>query len=132
MPHFTVLYLPNDAINGGKNDATKKPLAIKASGEDSDSMPELVPVSDSEEEDYDTDSTDSSYHASDDSDEEDYDEAYDSEEEDELKKLFREAMNLKTELADELDPEETSKSKNPFMKLLGHLKGIRFLDLSVQ
>lgn len=116
VPHFSIYHVPS----------SKKLLAIKESGEDDDDIPELVSVSDSEE-DYESATSESSFQLSDDDDEDPYDEAYDSEEEEELKKLFREAMNLKTELADELDPAETSKAKNPFLKLLGNLKGNNIL-----
>lgn len=134
VPHFSILYISEEALNANEDASAKKPLTIKANGEESDSsMPPLVPVSDSEEEVDDTDSSDDSIFSSDDiNDDGNDDEAYDTEEEEELKKLFREAMDFKTVVADELDPEETSKSQNPFLKLLGNLKGICYCFLSYQ
>lgn len=107
----------------------KKPLAITYGGESDDSMPSLQEVSDSDDDWSENDSED------DDDDEGSDDESgYDTDQEDTLGDLFREAMDVVTAVNwqeppvanDELDPFNAEDSKrNSFLKLLGSLRGER-------
>jgi hypothetical protein len=97
------------------------------------SMPELQSISDDSEEDDEDDfesedeDTDSDYETEDEDDEE-----YDSEDEDLLRDLEREAMAYATQIpdifdgapTDQLEDVPTDKKDNPFIKLLGNLRGI--------
>lgn len=119
-------------IQGGKNPS--KPLAITSGAvEDSDdSMPELQSVSNSSDEiDSDLDEESDEGDEGSDSDES----GYDTEEQDELREMLREAMDTAHEAdwlhsaqvaqAAEIDPFEQNDSKgNPFLKLLGSLRGV--------
>lgn len=96
------------------------------------SMPDLQSISDDSNEDADDeieseeDDTDSDYDTEDEDDEE-----YDSEDEDLLRDLEREAMAYATQIpdifdgapTDKLDDVPTDKKDNPFIKLLGNLRG---------
>ncbi|KAL0578301.1 hypothetical protein V5O48_003712, partial [Marasmius crinis-equi] len=103
----------------------KKLLAIKDDIESDDSMPPLQDVSDTEEEDDDYEDSDDS-----DTDEEDDEEsAYDTDEEDELRDLYKEAMDTlhATDWNNPEDKLEEDVTKgNPFLKLLGSLRGRMF------
>ena len=113
---------------GGKS-GTKKPLAITSGYASDGSMPSLQTVSDSSDEDIDFDS-----------DEEDSDEEYETDEgsdydeelEEELRERLREAMDMAQADPDFHNPrvqakdfEEMAsyKQDNPFVKLLGSLRG---------
>jgi hypothetical protein len=97
-------------------------------------MPELQSISDESDDDQDDEEfeseeedTDSDYETEDEDDEE-----YDSEDEDLLRDLEREAMAYATQIpdmfegppTDQLEDVPTDKKDNPFIKLLGNLRGI--------
>ncbi|KAH8119258.1 hypothetical protein DFH11DRAFT_1686181 [Phellopilus nigrolimitatus] len=149
IPQFSVVTLPKGAFDekGGnkvlvRGGGKQEQLKITANGEEEsgDSMPGLLDVSNSDEEERDEDSTSeySSYVSEDDdsSANDDDDEAYDTEEEEELRKMHRDAMNVVNEMPDILNNENGDKyakerKKNPFLKLLGNLKGRMFSPSSV-
>ena len=118
----------------GSKPGKKKRLAI-TNGEDgyesNSSMPGLLDVSNSEEEDEEDESAGLSTDDEDDedySDDEDDDESdeYDEDDEEELRHMFREAMNTYNEnpdIIDDVDKYAEERKKNPFLKLLGALKG---------
>lgn len=120
-----------------KKSGSKKPLSIMAPGNESDegSMPSLQTISESSEaEDNEFDDDDEEEEEEDsDEDSEDEDEHYDEDEEDHLREMLREAMDVATadpdfynprrEAADFRDMAEDRKG-NPFIKLLGSLRGI--------
>lgn len=108
----------------------RKLLAIREKGEESDSddgMPPLQDVSDSDSDDISESDEDS------DSDGEDSDfSGYDTDQEDEMRELLREAMDTAVESPwytsqkgspDDVDPLEEERQGNPFLKLLGSLRG---------
>lgn len=152
IPHFTVLYVPpevlsNEIERGTAEQPRKKPLAITQNGEEDydsgDSMPGLLEVSDSEDEevddDYlsDTDQDDDS--DGDDDDEFDEEDAGDSDEEEDLRKQYRQAMNIFAEMPEifDLPPDSTDKyakerKNNPFLNLLGKLRGAVFYPFVVE
>uniref|UniRef100_A0A8H8CPI7 Uncharacterized protein n=1 Tax=Psilocybe cubensis TaxID=181762 RepID=A0A8H8CPI7_PSICU len=111
--------------------AKKKPLAITAGDESSDdSMPGLQSVSNTSDDD-DDDDDDSEY-----SEDEYNSDGYNTDEEDELRELYKEAMNAAHE-ADwfdtsntpaGIDPflQEDDRKGNPFLKILGSLRGRMF------
>jgi hypothetical protein len=113
-----------------KGGPQRKRLAI-TSGEHSDpydSMPDLQSVSNSsDDEDSDSDSD------SDDGEESDDESEYDEEQEDELRDLRREAMDFaseipgffdpKSEIGKEFDAFAEERKGNPFLKILGSLRG---------
>ena len=113
----------------------RKPLAITngADYEGSDSMPELQSVSNSsDDDDLENDSSDDDDGEGEgDSDASDYDE----EAEDEIREMLREAMDaaheadwFESNVSPELDPfAQEDRKGNPFLKLLGSLRGI-FLE----
>ncbi len=114
---------------GGKGGKKKKPLAITNGDDSDDSMPSLQTVSDSsEEEDEEPDDDDD-----DDADDADSDgsEDYDTDEEDELRDWLREAMDTAVASSDfyaqgpapEFDALADERKGNPFLKLLGSLRG---------
>ncbi|KNZ80873.1 hypothetical protein J132_04097 [Termitomyces sp. J132] len=119
-----------------KGKTPSKRLAITSSPADDsdDSMPDLQSVSDSSDE-LDSDSDEES---DEDDEENDSDESgYDTEEEDELREMLREAMDTAHEAdwlhsaqvgqAAEIDPfEQNDRKCNPFLKLLGSLRGRLF------
>lgn len=116
-----------------KSGGTKKPLAItNGSAEDSDSsMPSLQTVSDSSEDDVDYDDDDSADDEDDDY-ETDSESTYDTDEEDALRDMLREAMDTALTTPDFFDPKSTAtefdalaeeRKSNPFLKLLGSLRG---------
>jgi hypothetical protein len=144
-PQWHSLYMPG--LGAGSDDDSdpvpqpktrgKKPLAITndSHGDDTDgSMPGLQSVSNSSEEEMDQD--DGSDDAGDDHGD-DYDDAlsdesgYDTEEEDELRDKLREAMDIAHEAAffdssgaaAEVDLFAEERKGNPFLKLLGSLRG---------
>ena len=100
-----------------------------------DSMPGLLDVSDTEDEDdEDEDISQGSDEDSDsDGNEEDYEtetDGYDSDEEEELRKMYRRAMTSYAEnpeifdtVAAEIDKYSNERKSNPFLRLLGNLKG---------
>lgn len=110
----------------------KKQLQITRGGEDGsdDSMPGLQSVSnssDDEESDEDSASEDD-----DDDDDSDDESGYDTEQEDEMRDMLREAMDtaieadffaLNADAPPELDPLADDRKSNPFLKLLGSLRG---------
>ena len=113
---------------GGKS----KPLAITNGYESDGSMPSLQTVSDSSDEaDYEEDDDD--YDVDDDDDESvGSDDDYDEEEEDALRELLREAMDVAVASPDfynkkgptpEFDALAEDRKDNPFLKLLGSLRG---------
>jgi hypothetical protein len=121
-----------------KNKSKKDRLAITEAGEDEttdDSMPDLMDVSDSSEmeEDFDDDEEEESEEDDDGEDDEDDDEYdYDSEDEENLRHLLHNAMDAANTVPgiydarnDAVDlealPEDTK--NNPFLKLLGSLRG---------
>ncbi len=120
--------VPSKGGKGGK----KKPLAITNGDESDDSMPSLQTVSDSsdeEDEEY-VDDDDDFY--DNDEDSEGSDEDYDEDEEDELRDLLREAMDTAVASSDfynnkgpapEFDHLAEERKGNPFLKLLGSLRG---------
>lgn len=120
---------------GGK----RKPLAIMdRDGDESDgSMPSLQTVSESDEEDDytdDDDDDDDRYSNFDDDSEGDSEDDYDTDEEDELRDLLREAMDAavasgdffesKANPAPSFDALAEERKGNPFLKLLGSLRGL--------
>lgn len=147
IPQFSIVTLPKGAFDkkGGNKALVRggrqEQLTITANGEEDsgDSMPGLLDVSNSDEEERDEDSTSeySSYVSEDDDDsgDDDDDEAYDTEEEEELRKMHRDAMNVLNETPDIFDNENDDKyakerKKNPFLKLLGNLKGTSIIRLT--
>ncbi|KAG6920263.1 hypothetical protein DXG01_005032 [Tephrocybe rancida] len=119
----------------GKKKTVNKRLAITSGPADDsdDSMPELQSVSNSSDE-IDTDSEDESEEEEEESDSDES--GYDTEEEDELREMLREAMDTAHE-ADffhsanvgdaEMDPfAQDDRKGNPFLKLLGSLRGRMF------
>lgn len=120
----------------GGNKPNKKLLAITEGGDDesNDSMPELQSVSDSSDESSEQESDDDDSDDSDDGDE-DSDAGYDTDEEDELREMMKEAMNAAMENPEFFDPRADPKDfeafneiaeerkGNPFLKLLGSLRG---------
>lgn len=113
------------AAKGGK----KKPLAITAGNDSSDdSMPGLQSVSNTSDDDDDDDSDEySDYESSSD--------GYNTEEEDEIRELYREAMDVAHE-ADWFDTSnapagvdpflQEDREGNPFLKILGSLRGLSY------
>lgn len=152
IPHFTVLYVPpevlsNEIERGTAEQPRKKPLAITQNGEEDydsgDSMPGLLEVSDSEDEevddDYlsDTDQDDDS--DGDDDDDFDEEDGGDFDEEEDLRKQYRQAMNIFAEMPEifDLPPDSTDKyakerKNNPFLNLLGKLRGAVFILLCLK
>lgn len=124
------------APKGGKRSGKKLLALTDGTADDSnDSMPELQSVSDSSEsEEDDSDSDDDSNTTE--SDDEDSDAGYDTDEEDELREMMKEAMNAAMENPDFFDPKADPKDfqvfneiaeerkGNPFLKLLGSLRGM--------
>jgi hypothetical protein len=121
---------------GGKKTGKKMLAIANGPADDSDgSMPELQSVSDSDESEDESDSDDGDSE-SDDGDN-DSDDGYDTDEEDELREMMREAMNAAMENPDFFDPKADPKDfesfnkvaeerkGNPFLKLLGSLRGAR-------
>ena len=124
-----------DGAKKGSKGASKK-LAITDGNESDNSMPSLQTVSDSsDDEDYDNSSSEEE-ESDEDSDE---DSEYDEEEEDRLRDMWREAMDIVAADETYADPRSDApdfqqaaadKKENPFIKLLGGLRGIakfRFL-----
>lgn len=107
----------------------RKLLAItNGTAEDSDgSMPELQSVSNSSEE-----GSEDSESGSGDDGEDDDESGYDTEQEDELRDLLREAMDTAVEadffdssnVSPEINPFAEERKGNPFLKLLGSLRGV--------
>ena len=101
---------------------------------DSD-MPVLQSVSNSEDEEDEDDDDD--FDSSGDEDEETDESGYDTDEEDEIREFLREAMDAAHEvdwmsggdIPKELDPfEQENHKSNPFLRLLGSLRGIYCLS----
>ena len=110
---------------GGK----KKPLAITDGNDSDDSMPSLQTVSDSsDEEDEEADDDDD---FDDDDEDSDGSEDYDTDEEDELRDWLREAMDTAVASSDfygrgpapDFDTLAEERKGNPFLKILGSLRG---------
>lgn len=132
-PPDLVPFSGNKKKANGKPD--KKRLAIAGPGynDDNGSMPSLQTISDtSEDEDFDDDDD---FEEDEDSDEEseDEDEYYDEEEEDHLREMLREAMDVAAADPDFYDPRKNAqefdgmaqeRKGNPFIKLLGSLRGM--------
>ncbi|KAI0645959.1 hypothetical protein C8Q79DRAFT_967138 [Trametes meyenii] len=121
--------VPAGQSKGGRG-GKAKPLAITNGDESDTSMPTLQTVSDSEEED-----TEYSDDASEWSDSGGEEEEYDTDEEDELRDLLREAMDAAVASGDFFDPKAPvpefenlaeERKGNPFLKLLGSLRGRMF------
>ena len=123
---------------GGKKPGKKLLAIANGPADDSDgSMPELQSVSDSSASDDDDDESDDDASNDDDNGEDDSDDGYDTDEEDELREMMREAMNAAMENPDFFDPKADLKEfesfnkvaeerkGNPFLKLLGSLRGAR-------
>lgn len=115
----------------GKKKQKRLAITNGADYEGSDSMPELQSVSNSSDDDLENDS-DSDF---DDDDEGDSDGSdYDEEAEDEIREMLREAMDaaheadwFESNVSPELDPfAQEDRKGNPFLKLLGSLRGILF------
>lgn len=128
------------ALAKGVRNKKKKPLAITSGGNDSDdSMPELQSVSNSSDEadsDEDSDSDDDSDDDGEDSD----DSGYDTEQEDEMREMLREAMDTaheadwlhSTNVPAEMDPFlQEDRKGNPFLKLLGSLRGMCVWSIAI-
>jgi len=122
---------------GGNGKNKRLQITNGQEGYESDSsMPGLLDVSNSEEEEEDDlsedDSEDEDEDDDDSEDEEEGSDDYDSEEEEEIRHMFREAMNSYNENPDVADESEAGdkyaeeRKKNPFLKLLGSLKGRMF------
>ncbi|KAG7446329.1 uncharacterized protein BT62DRAFT_968061 [Guyanagaster necrorhizus] len=110
-------------------DKKKKVLAITDGANSDDSMPPLQDVSESDESDTDWSETDED----DDDDEEDDESDYDTDEEDEIREMMREAMDTAVEadfFADGPESEnlfnQEDRKGNPFLRLLGSLRGRMF------
>ena len=118
-------------VLGGKRKGGKAAaLAITDGDESDDSMPSLQTVSDSSDEDdeYDDDEDDDDY----DSNGPDSEDDYDTDEEDELRDMLREAMDTAVASSDfynlrgpapDFDALAEDRKGNPFLKLLGSLRG---------
>lgn len=131
---------------GSKKNGVKKSqknlLAItdgRADDESDGSMPELQSVSDSSDESdedlFDSEAGDSNSEDEDNSDHDDESE-YDSDEEEQYRTMLREAMDAAMAIPEFFDPKtnvsefETiaeERKGNPFLKLLGSLRGMSFL-----
>lgn len=133
-PQWHSFYIPglNESSLGSKLKSGKKRLAITSGDpDDSDgSMPSLQTVSDSSEAESDYFSDPSSDDEDDDDDGEES--GWDTDEEEDLKHMFREAMAAAVNLQEftdpkvplpELDELAEERKGNPFLKLLGSLRG---------
>lgn len=123
----------------GDKKGDKKRLAITngAAPDSDDSMPELQSVSESSDSDSDSCESDSDH--DDDDDDEDSD-GYDTDEEDELREMMREAMDAAMENGNFFDPRADpndfkafhdlaeERKGNPFLQLLGSLRGMLTLE----
>lgn len=120
---------------GGKKGApkagSKKPLAITSGYDSSGSMPSLQTVSDSSDEDIDFEDDEGDSDEEEESD--DDDEEYDEEFEDHIREWIRDAMDIAQADPDFNDPRSAAnvfedmsaeKKDNPFLKLLGSLRGM--------
>lgn len=126
--------------SGGKK-KPKKLLAItdgRADDDSNSSMPELQSVSDSSDEN-DEDIFVSENDEEEESDEEEDESDYDSEEEEVYRTMLREAMDTAMAIPDFFDPKSTvpefdalaeERKGNPFLKLLGSLRGEMPADFS--
>ncbi|KAJ7593978.1 hypothetical protein C8J56DRAFT_1012387 [Mycena floridula] len=124
-----ILDMDDDSAPSGKK-KKRAPLAITAGGDDTDDgMPELQDVSDSSNDEF-SDSEDDD--VSSDGGDESEDSGYDTDQEDEMREMLREAMDTATDgdwfrTTDEDDDAELEDRKgNPFLKLLGSLRGRMF------
>jgi hypothetical protein len=143
-PQWHAYYIP---ISGGDSDTDSPPALVQrskskgkserkrlaiTSGELSDpydSMPDLQSVSNSSEDENDSDEDS----GSDEDEESDEESEYDEEQEDELRDLRREAMDFvseipgffdpKSEIGKEFDTFQEERKGNPFLKILGSLRG---------
>lgn len=135
-PQWHSMYVPglNDPETTTKGKGGKKRLAI-TSGNDYDSdgsMPSLQTVSDSSEAEDDSDMSEEFSEAGSDYDDGDDESDWDTDEEEELKHQLREAMNVAMATPDfsdaktpvpEFDTLAEERRDNPFLKLLGSLRG---------
>ena len=112
---------------GGKK-KSNKPLALtNEEDDDNASMPSLESVSDTSDDFTEEESEEESEEEEEDSDDSDYD----TDEEDEMRQMFREAMDEYHQNPDFFDPTKEidegitpeDRKGNPFMKLLGNLRG---------
>lgn len=145
-PQWYSFYVPNLAENSDSNDEFSRPpeskkKAYKAitggSADDSDgSMPELQSASNSSDEIDTEDDSDFDHYSS---SEEVNDDGYNTEEEDEMREMLREAMDTAHEadwlhsadVPPEMDPFlQEDRKNNPFLKLLSSLRGM-FSPLSL-
>lgn len=117
-------------LKGGKAGGKKRTLAITNGDESDGSMPSLQTVSDSSDEEK--EEVDDDEYEDGDDDSEGSDDEYDEEEEDELRDLLREAMDTVVASSDfytsngpapEFDALAEERKGNPFLKLLGSLRG---------
>lgn len=112
-----------------------KRLAITAGNDSNDSMPELQSVSNSSEGEGEDSDEESDEDDEDDEDEEDSE--YDEDREDEIRDMLREAMDMGHEsewmhsakVPTEIDPLLEDRKGNPFIQLLGSLRGTYILFL---
>lgn len=151
IPRWTTLRISRDDYSDLEDDDTpnrkglvkrgaggKKPVAalMDTAWESDDSMPGLLDVSNSSEDDDQDDSlSDYSDDEEEDDDDDDSDSEYDEDEKEELKRMHREAQNLANASPEMFEPEgkekyATERKKNPFLKLLGNLRG-RFSGFSL-
>lgn len=116
----------------------KKVLAITNGDSDTDDgMPDLQDVSDSSNDEY-SESEEESDESSDD-DDSDSEGGYDTDQEDEMREMLREAMDTaveadwfsSAEVPKEIDPFlQEDRKGNPFLKLLGSLRGVFIVRIS--
>ncbi len=123
--------MPYQSKKGGTNGKgrNEKRLAITDGDDSEGSMPSLQTVSDSSEDEEDLSSDEEDGEGE---EEEDSDEEYDEEAEDQLREMLREAMDIAAADPDFYDPRREAndfkemaedKKGNPFLKLLGSLRG---------
>jgi len=129
---------PGSSTKKGNKKKPKEPLRVTNAGHvptDSD-MPALQSLSGTDNTDDDDD--DDEFPLDEDEDDDDDESGYNTEEEDEIRELLREAMDTAHEadwlsgsnLPKEIDPFEDDRKGNPFLKLLGSLRGNLFVPSS--
>ncbi|KAF8070672.1 hypothetical protein FPV67DRAFT_1488307 [Lyophyllum atratum] len=130
---------PNPAgFKGKKKNAKLLAITSGPANDSDDSMPELQSVSNSSDEIDSDDDEDSDYEEDDDDSDSDQS-GYDTEEEDELREMLREAMDtaheadwlhsakMESKMEGGIDPfAQDDRKGNPFLKLLGSLRGRMF------
>ncbi|KAG5647031.1 hypothetical protein DXG03_001401 [Asterophora parasitica] len=148
-PQWHAFYVPNLAGDSDDSDSRPYPTGLKSkkknakrlaitngpANDSDDSMPELQSVSNSSD-DFDSEDDDSSSSEEEDGENDSDESGYDTEEEDELREMLREAMDTAHEEdwlhsvraeggLDSFDEQDYRKG-NPFLKLLGSLRGRMF------